>query len=103
MSESDRLRDLVAAKLHKLMGCLAEEREKWFFHQLYVRCDRCKEIVPMERAALLIDGPKFGITVHPAHGSETLEVTLDEFRAVLCEACRRVTGPTSKVENQEGE
>ncbi|NLS78857.1 MAG: hypothetical protein GXY76_16520 [Chloroflexi bacterium] len=102
MGDDDRLRELVSRKLHKLMGCLAEERERWFFHQLYIRCDRCKEIVPMERAALLVDGPKFGITVHPAHGSETLEMTLDEWRSVLCEACREVTGPTSKGEGQEG-
>ena len=102
MADDGRLRELVAAKLHKLMGCLAEERERWLFHQLLIRCDRCGEIVPIERATLLVDGPKYGVTVHPAHGSETLEMTLDEYTAVLCEACRRVTSPKSQVESQEG-
>lgn len=87
--QDDRLTQLLAAKLHKLMGCLAEEREKWFFHQLLIRCDRCAEIIPIERATLLVDGPKYGVTVHPAGASESLEMNVDEYRSVLCDACNR--------------
>lgn len=99
-TNDDRLQALVARKLHKLMGCLAEERERWFFHQLLIRCSRCAEVVPVSQARLVVDGPHYGLTVKPgdlgdihhARATESLEMTLDEYHAVLCAACQAAVG-----------